>query len=184
MLPILHKELVERRKWIDSKELLDYFAIGQCTPGIIAVNTSTLIGYKRLKLPGALAATFGFILPSFIVITLLATVIRDFSHIEAVEHAFSGVRVAVVALVFVAIAKLWKSAVKDAYCFLIFFSVLLVSAFFKLSPVYIIICVLVIGLFLKKGEYPQSTNCRESNSEHKSEFEAVSFENKLKNKKN
>lgn len=95
MLPLLQRELVEKRGWVEEEELMDYYAIGQCTPGIIAINTATFIGYKRKKLAGGIAATLGFVFPSVIIITLIAAFMRNFASLKIVSGAFSGIRVCV-----------------------------------------------------------------------------------------
>ena len=93
MLPILQREVVENKGWATDEELTDYFAIGQCTPGIIAVNTATFIGQKRKGILGGIVATLGIVFPSLIIITLLAGLITSFSHLEWVQNAFAGIRV-------------------------------------------------------------------------------------------
>ena len=114
MLPMLEKEVVERHHWTTQEQLLDYFAIGQCTPGIIAVNTATFIGYNRRGVLGAVIATLGVVFPSFIIISLISAVLNNFAHIAMVQHAFSGIRVAVCGLILQAVIKLLKSSVKNA----------------------------------------------------------------------
>ncbi|NLI61906.1 MAG: chromate transporter [Methanosarcinaceae archaeon] len=166
MLPILHKELVERKKWVDTDDLLNYYAIGQCTPGPIAINTSTLIGYQKRKLPGAIAATAGYVTPSFIIIIIIASVLQDISHLEIVNNAFGGIRVAVPALIIMAIAKLWKSSIKDGEGFLIFLGSFAISIFLNLSPIYVIIGAIILGLIMKRGEVPsKSCEIKSENSE-------------------
>ena len=100
MLPILQREVVENKGWATDEELTDYFAIGQCTPGIIAVNTATFIGQKRKGILGGIVATLGIVFPSLIIITLLAGLITSFSHLEWVQNAFAGIRVCVCVLIF------------------------------------------------------------------------------------
>ena len=95
MLPILQREVVENRHWATEDELMDYYAIGQCTPGVIAVNTSTFIGYKTHGILGGIAATAGMITPSLIIITIIAAFIQQFAHLAVVQHAFAGIRIAV-----------------------------------------------------------------------------------------
>ena len=151
MLPMLQKEVVDKRNWATEEELLDYYAVGQCTPGVIAVNTATFIGYKRKGILGAFVATLGVIFPSLIIITIIAAFIQNFAHIEAVQHAFAGIRVAVGALVINAVVKLWKSGVKDYIGIAIFVITFILSAFFNLSPIYIVISAILIGVFTKKG---------------------------------
>ena len=91
MLPILQREIVDNRHWATEEELMDYFAIGQCTPGVIAVNTATFIGQKRKGIIGGIVATLGVVFPSLVIISLLAGVIEAFSHIALVQHAFGGI---------------------------------------------------------------------------------------------
>lgn len=111
MLPILQREVVEKKKWATDEDLLDYYAIGQCLPGIIAVNTAIFVGYKTKKVPGSIAASLGVIAPSIIVITLIAMLLSNFSDILAVQYAFRGIRIAVAALITEAVIKLFKSNV-------------------------------------------------------------------------
>jgi len=109
MLPILQRETVEKEHWVTESDLLDYYAIGQCLPGIIAVNTSIFIGYKVNKTSGSIAASLGVITPSIIVITLIAMLISNFADIPAVQYAFSGIRIAVAALITEAVIKLFRT---------------------------------------------------------------------------
>ena len=111
ILPMLEREIVEKYGWATREELLDYFAIGQCTPGVIAVNTATLVGYKMRGVWGAIAATAGVVTPSLIIITIIAAVLSNFADTPAVIHAFAGIRVAVSALLASAVYKLFKSNV-------------------------------------------------------------------------
>ena len=90
MLPMLERELVQHRKWVTSEELLDIYAIGQCTPGIIAVNTATFVGYKRDKISGGIASTLGMISPSLIIIILVAAFLKNFIDNVWVSHAMMG----------------------------------------------------------------------------------------------
>ena len=124
MLPILQREVVENKGWATDEELTDYFAIGQCTPGVIAVNTATFIGQKRRGILGGIAATLGVVFPSLVIIAALAGVITTFSHLAWVQHAFAGIRVCVCVLIFNAVLKLWKGAVKDVWGLVIFLVIL------------------------------------------------------------
>ena len=149
MLPILQREVVENKKWATDEELTDYFAIGQCTPGIIAVNTATFIGQKRRGILGGIFATLGIVFPSLVIITVLAGLITNFSHLEWVQHAFAGIRVCVCVLIFNAVLKLWKSAVRDAWCGYIFGAVLGFALFTSLSPVIYVLFAAVAGIVIK-----------------------------------
>ena len=152
MLPILQREVVENKGWATDEELTDYFAIGQCTPGIIAVNTATFIGQKQKGVIGGIFTTLGVVFPSVVIITLLAGVIQAFSHIVWVQHAFGGIRVCVCVLIFNAVLKLWKSAVKDAWALVIFLCVLAASVLLELSPVVYVLFAAVAGILIKTLE--------------------------------
>ena len=149
MLPMLQKELVDKYHWVTEEELLDYFAIGQCTPGIIAVNTATFIGYKRKGIIGGITATFGVIFPSLVIITIIAAVLQNFADIPAVQHAFAGIRVAVCALIISAVLKLWKKSVVDIFCGGIFLASLLVMIFLSVSPIIIVVVSALLGILIQ-----------------------------------
>ncbi len=152
MLPMLQREIVENRGWASEEELMDYFAIGQCTPGVIAVNTATFIGKKVKGISGAIVATLAIILPSLIIVSLLAGVIEAFSHIVWVKNAFSGIRVCVCVLILNAVVKLFKKAVLDVPTLIIFLIVTLGSTFLPLSPIIYILIAAVTGILLKLRE--------------------------------
>ncbi len=152
MLPILQREVVDKRQWATQEELMDYFAIGQCTPGIIAVNTATFIGYKRKGVLGAIFATLGVVAPSVVIITVIAAFIRNFQHIEAVQWAFEGIRAAVVALILSAVIKLGKKSLVDVATVVIFLVVAVLSAVTDLSPAMFVVAAGLCGLLLKGGK--------------------------------
>ena len=149
MLPILQREVVERKGWATEEELADYFAIGQCTPGIIAVNTATFIGQKLKGVAGGILATLGVVFPSLVIISLLAGVIEAFSHIAWVQHAFGGIRICVCVLILNAVVKLLKKAVVDKVTLAIFAVVMLGAYFTSVSPVVFVLIAAVIGIALK-----------------------------------
>ncbi|MBD5150073.1 MAG: chromate transporter [Oscillibacter sp.] len=149
MLPILQREVVDNKGWATEEELMDYFAIGQCTPGIIAVNTATFIGQKNKGIAGGILATLGVVFPSLVIISLLAGVITTFSHLAWVQHAFGGIRVCVCILILNAVAKLLKKAVIDVPTAVIFFVVAFGSYFTSLSPVLFIVLAALAGIVLK-----------------------------------
>ncbi len=148
MLPMLQKEVVEKRKWATQDELMDYYAIGQCTPGIIAVNVATFIGTKLKGFWGALFATLGVITPSIIIIMIIAAFISGFQDFEIVAHAFNGIRAAVVALILSSVIKLSKKSIVDKITAVIFVIVAALSFFTDISPVLFIIAVAVISLVI------------------------------------
>lgn len=152
MLPILQREVCEKKGWASDEELMDYFAIGQCTPGVIAVNTATFIGQKRKGILGGILATLGVVFPSLVIISLLAGVIEAFSHLELVKHAFGGIRVCVCVLIVNAVIKLSKKAVIDAKTLVIFLLVALASTLLNLSPVIFVVIAALLGIVLKAIE--------------------------------
>ena len=149
MLPILQREVVDNKGWATEEELMDYFAIGQCTPGVIAVNTATFIGQRLKGTFGAIFATLGVVFPSLVIISLLAGVIEAFSHLVWVQNAFGGIRVCVCVLIANAVVKLFKKAVVDVPTIIIFLLVALGSIFLPLSPVIFVLLAAVIGILLK-----------------------------------
>lgn len=151
MLPILQREVVEKKGWATEDELADYFAIGQCTPGIIAVNTATFVGQKNGGIPGGILATLGVVFPSLVIITLLASVIQTFAELAVVKHAFAGIRICVCVLIFNAVLKLGKKAVVDKPAAVIAVLVTLLAFFTDLSPVVFVLLAAVAGLLIKQA---------------------------------
>ncbi len=149
MLPILQREVVDHKGWATEEELMDYFAIGQCTPGIIAVNTATFVGQKTKGMLGGIVATLGIVFPSLVIISFLAGVIDAYSHLVWVQNAFGGIRICVCVLILNAVVKLYKKAVVDIPTFLIFLLVTLGSLFVSVSPVVFIAAAAIAGIVLK-----------------------------------
>ena len=150
MLPLIQREIVENKKWSTEKEILDYYAVGQCTPGVIAVNTATFIGYKLKGIIGGIVATLGVIFPSIVIILIIATFLQNFADLAIVQSAFAGLRVAVVALIITTVVKLIKSSIKDYLGVIIAIIAFVISAFIGLSPVYVVIAAALTG-FISKG---------------------------------
>ena len=152
MLPILQREVVDNKHWATEEELVDYYAIGQCTPGIIAVNTATFIGQKKGGAIGGILATLGVVFPSLIIISLLAGLITNFSHLAWVKNAFAGIQVCVCVLIFNAVVKLLKKSVVDKPTAAIFVLVLEGGVFLNVSPVWFVILAALVGIVLKNLE--------------------------------
>ena len=150
MIPILEREIVDKQEWASSEELMDYYAVGQCTPGVIAVNTATFIGYKVGGIAGGIIATLGVVFPSLVIITLIAGILTNFADIPAVKSAFSAVRVCVCVLIFNSVLKLWKGAVKDKGALVLFLLVLVLSVFFDISPVVFVLLCAASGIALTR----------------------------------
>lgn len=149
MLPMLQKEIVEKNKWASDEELMDYYAIGQCTPGVIAVNTATFVGQRVKGIMGGIVATLGVVFPSVVIITIVAACISNFQDLRIVQNAFAGVRVCVCVLILNAVIKLWKTSVVDKATLVIFTAVFLGSVFTNLSPVIFVIISAIAGIFIK-----------------------------------
>lgn len=152
MLPALQREVVEKRGWATEEEVMDWYAIGQCTPGVIAVNTATFVGQKQKGVPGGIAATLGVVFPSLVIITIIAAFIRNFADLPAVQNAFAGIRACVCVLILNAVVKLWKKSVVDWKAFLIFAAVFLGSVFLDLSPVLYVLAAAFAGIVIKSLE--------------------------------
>ncbi|WP_426350546.1 chromate transporter [Alloiococcus sp. CFN-8] len=150
MLPILQREVVEKKGWATDEELMDYYAIGQCTPGVIAVNTATFIGEKNKGWLGGIMATLGVVFPSLVIITVIAAFISNFSDLPVVKNAFAGVRVCVAVLIFNAVIKLWKSSVVDKATMVIFLLVLLGGILTDLSPILFVIFAGAAGIVISR----------------------------------
>ena len=156
MLPILQREVVENKHWATEEELTDYYAIGQCTPGIIAVNTATFIGQKLSGAAGGIVATLGLVSPSLVIISILAGLITNFAHLAWVKNAFAGIQVCVCVLIFNSVVKLLKKSVVDKRTAGIFVLVLAGGLLLNLSPVWFVIAAALAGVLLKNLEVRKS----------------------------
>lgn len=153
MLPLLQKEVVEKHGWATNEELMDYYAIGQCIPGIIAANTATFVGHKLWGFRGALAATLGVIAPSYLIISVIAAFITNFAGLPVVVHAFAGIRIAVCVLILSAVLKLGKTSIRGKLGLIVFLLVLGVMLVWNPSPVFVILGAAALGLlFPRKDE--------------------------------
>lgn len=173
MLPLLQKELVDKRGWTTEEELADYYAIGQCTPGAIAVNVSTFIGYKIKGILGGIVSTLGFVSPAFFIILIIATILNQFAEYEVVQHAFAGIRVAVFVLVLSAIIKLAKKSIVDLISGIIAVVVAFLSIFTDIPLFVYVILAGLLGVFIcwsKEIKDKKKIN-KESSSETKKEDE-------------
>jgi len=152
MLPILQREIMENKGWVTEDELTDYFAIGQCTPGIIAVNTATFVGQKLCGALGGIVATLGVVFPSLVIITILAGLINNFSDLAWVQNAFAGIQVCVCVLILNAVVKLLKKSVVDKRTLVIFRLLLAGGYALNVSPVVFVVLSALAGIVLKQLE--------------------------------
>jgi len=149
MLPIIKRELVDNLGWIEENDIYNYYAIGQSTPGIIAVNTATMTGYSLSGFKGALAATSGFVMPSLIIITLIASYFKRFQQINLFQHAFAAIQIAVVALIIDIVIKMWQKSDKSKISLVIFVLSFLLLVVFDFSPVYVILASATAGILIQ-----------------------------------
>jgi chromate transporter len=150
MLPLLQSDIVRRRRWATEDEVLDFYAISQSLPGIVAANTAMFIGYRRGGTPGLIAAVCGVAFPSLIIILAIAAFIKNFLEIESVRHAFNGIRVAVAALITGTTVNMWRGCVKDRACVIIFLAALAVFTFADVSPITPVVAGAVAGIALTR----------------------------------
>lgn len=151
MLPMLTRVTVEKHHWTTEEDLLNYFAIGQCTPGLIAVNTAIFIGYKQKKFPGALACALGVIVPSIIIILVIAMVLENLMHLTFINYAFAGIRLAVGALIVSTIIKLCKSSTRNLVQILLCVAAFVMVAVLGFSPIWVVLGASIVGLILREG---------------------------------
>ena len=148
MMPIMQRELIEKRGWLTDEELIDYFAIGQSTPGIIAVNVATFVGYKRLGVLGGIIGTLGVVTPSWVIIMILAGAISSVDKYPVAQKALKGINVAVAALLTSVIVKFSKKTIKSVWNAVLMLTAFALIYFFKVQSVWIIIASLVIGCLI------------------------------------
>ncbi len=149
MLPIINKEAVERRGWLTQEEVMDYYAVSQCLPGMIAINTAVFVGDKLRGKRGGIIAALGVAFPSLIIIMAIAAVLAPYMTHPIVQKAFIGVRVAVAALIIQTIATMWSKGIKDIVTVIIFIVAFALSAFTSISTVLIIVCAVAVGIVVK-----------------------------------
>ena len=146
MLPLLIRELVERHKIITEDELTDYMAVAQCTPGVIAINTATFVGYKVKRVRGAIIASLGVVTVPIILIILIAAALRGLMQYPIVEHVFAGIRLAVCALITASVYKLFKKSVTNVTTFILFLLAFLFVTVGGVSPVFVVLGAAIVGL--------------------------------------
>lgn len=152
MLPIIQEEIVNKRNWATNEEILNYYAIGQSTPGIIAVNTATFIGYKRKDIIGGIIATLGIVSPSIVIISLIANIFKNFQEYEVIQHALNGIGVVVAILILNSVIKMYKDSIIDKLTLSFFIIALVVLSIFNINPIYLIISSAIISVLYYKKE--------------------------------
>jgi len=153
-VPVLEREMIKKRGWLSMDEVLDFYTIAQITPGLILVNIATFVGCKRKGIMGGIIATIGLVFPSLCLMLLISLFIRRFAEYPVVQHAFSGIRLAVCALILDTVVNLFKGFWKDYKAMIISIAAFVLSAIFSVSPMYIIPVAGLAGflLFSPKGK--------------------------------
>ena len=149
MLPMIQKEVVNNKKWATDGEVLDYFAISQVTPGVIAVNTATFIGYRLAGVMGGVFATIGVIFPSIIIIAIIAAFLNNFATLPVVIHAFNGIRACVCVLILTAVYNMAKKSIVDIATAILFIAVTLVTIMKVVSPFVLVILSGIFGVIIQ-----------------------------------
>ncbi|MCI9339280.1 MAG: chromate transporter [Dorea sp.] len=156
MLPMLQREVVKKHQWCTEEELLDIYAIGQCTPGIIAVNTATYVGYQQAGFLGSVAGTLGMVSPSLIIICLVASILQNFIHMPAVLHALAGIRIVVCALMLNTVFTMAKKGIIDKLGALVFVTAFLLACFTPVPTALVIVLAGLTGIIAKHFERRRS----------------------------
>ncbi len=150
ILPLLNSELADKKQWLTSEELTQYYALSSSLPGVIAINTSIFVGRKLAGRKGAIAAVFGVVLPSFLAIVILATALSKITDYKIVQNLFWGVGIGVVVLLFLAVGEMWKKCVYDKFSVFIYIICLLFALFLEISPAWIVIFAIFAGIVYQK----------------------------------
>ncbi|MBQ9079683.1 MAG: chromate transporter [Clostridia bacterium] len=146
MIPLIQREAVTKNGWVSDDDIMDIIAIAESTPGPVAINSATFVGYKTAGVLGSAAATLGVVMPSFIVIYLISGVLREFQEIKVIKYAFAGIRAGVIALICKALMNMYKKAPKGLVGYILMGAAFILAAFVKINAVYIIIAAAVVGI--------------------------------------
>lgn len=146
MIPLIQREVADKRKWITEDDILDIIAIAESTPGPIAINSATFVGYKVAGFFGAFFSTLGVVLPSFVIITLIAYLLKNFSDLKPVKYAFYGIRAGVLALIIKGLYSMYKQVPKNAVSYIVMGAAFLLVAIFNVGVIYVLIGCAIFGL--------------------------------------
>ncbi len=146
MIPLIQREIVTKKKWISDDDILDIIAIAESTPGPIAVNAATFVGYKVAGVSGSVLATLGVVLPSFVIIALISLILNLFMQFKAVQYAFIGIRAGVLALIVKAMFSMYKKAPHTLFAYSIMGLSFLLVTFLYINVLYVIIGAALLGL--------------------------------------
>ena len=150
MIPLIQRETVEKQNWISDDDILEIIAIAESTPGPIAINSATFVGYKVCGVVGAAAATLGVVLPSFVIILLISFILQQFQHLKAVQYAFQGIRAGVLALLIKALWSMYQKSPKGWAAYIVMGAAFILTAFFDVNILFVIIGCAVFGIVTAK----------------------------------
>lgn len=149
ILPLLQSEIVDKKHWINSDELCDFYALSQSISGVIAVNTALFVGYKLNKNKGAVAALMGVVTPAFLIILIIAKMFQQITSINFLQEMFVGINIAVIMLLYLSVKEMWAKSVVDLFTVCMFFGALILSVFFNISPALIVVFSIICGILYK-----------------------------------
>lgn len=156
MLPMLKHELVQKKGWVEEEDLLDYYAVGQCTPGIIAVNVATFVGYKRKGIRGAIASTLGMVSPSLIIVSILAMFLQQFMSNQTIAHAVAGIKIVVCALMINTVVTMARKTIKNIVGGIVCLIAFVMAMFTPVPTVLLVVAAAVFGIIMyKAGRYKE-----------------------------
>ena len=146
MLPMIQAEVVNKKHWASDDDILDYFAVGQCTPGVIAVNTASFVGYYRKGVAGCIAATLGVVFPSIVIILVIASLLANFASIPLVQHALGGIRIAVAVLIVQAVYKMGKTGITNGFGWIVALAAFALAGFTSIPTIAIVLLAAAAGV--------------------------------------
>ncbi len=146
MIPLIQTETVENKKWISDNDILEIVAIAESTPGPIAINSATFVGYRVAGVLGSACATLGVVLPSFVIILIISFVLKEFAHLTAVKYAFEGIRAGVLALIIKSLIKMYKQVPKNAFSYVVLAAAFVAAAFTNVNVIVIIALCALFGV--------------------------------------
>ena len=148
ILPLLQDEIANKYDEITDDNIYEYYAISQCLPGLIAINTAGFVGYKLMSVRGAICAVTALVMPAFLTIILLANLLLSVADFDIVKSVFAGVGLGVLALVFQAIKEMKEKSVNDKFSLIVFLCSFVALTGFKISPVYVVISGVIFGILI------------------------------------
>lgn len=146
MIPLIQREIVEKKRWVTDDDILEIIAIAESTPGPIAINSATFIGFKVCGFWGSFFATLGVVLPSFLIILAISNVLKEFSDLKPIKYAFNGIRAGVLALIVKSLYTMYKKVKKNVFAYIVMGLSFVLTAFLDINVLIVIIGCGVAGI--------------------------------------